>query len=39
MFVDISVLVTQDVSKEALANVNVAEFGHLGTHFDDLQKL
>ena len=38
MLVDLSVKVTKFVRKEATQNVKKASFGHLGTHFDVMNK-
>jgi kynurenine formamidase len=38
MLIDLSVLVTQYASKEALDNERIVAFGHLGTHFDVMNK-
>ncbi len=38
MLVDLSVLVTKYRSKEALDNEKIAAFGHMGTHFDVMDK-
>lgn len=38
MFVDLTVLVTKFISQEALDHEKVAAFGHLGTHFDVMNK-
>ncbi len=38
MLVDLSVLVTRYRSKAALDNEKIAAFGHLGTHFDVMDK-
>ena len=38
MLVDLSVNVTKFVRKEAMQNLKKASFGHLGTHFDVMNK-
>ena len=38
MLVDLSVLVTKFASREALDNEKIVAFGHLGTHFDVMNK-
>ena len=38
MLIDLSILVTRYRSREALDNEKIAAFGHLGTHFDVMDK-
>ncbi|MCK4922929.1 MAG: cyclase family protein [Gammaproteobacteria bacterium] len=38
MLIDLTVLVTEYASKEVSSNVATNEFGHMGTHFDVLDK-
>jgi len=38
MLIDLSVLVTESMSKEAIGRERLAAFGHLGTHFDAMGK-
>jgi len=38
MLIDLSVLVTEEASQAAFANESMAAFGHLGTHFDIMNK-
>lgn len=38
MLIDLSLRVTQDLNKEALSNETMASFGHMGTHFDVMNK-
>ncbi len=38
MLIDLTLLVTKYVNREALENERMASFGHLGTHFDVMDK-
>ncbi|HOX13475.1 MAG TPA: cyclase family protein [Spirochaetia bacterium] len=38
MLIDLSILVTRYRSREALDNEKIAAFGHMGTHFDVMDK-
>jgi kynurenine formamidase len=38
MLIDLTVLVTKYANKETLENEKMAAFGHLGTHFDVMEK-
>lgn len=38
MLIDLTLLVTKYANKEALENEKMASFGHLGTHFDVMDK-
>ena len=39
MLIDLTVLVTKSSSREVLENPKLASFGHLGTHFDIMDKV
>ena len=38
MLIDITALISEDMLKKAGKNLNLVTYGHLGTHFDVMNK-